>query len=227
MSGPGSVMMGLGGCDRIDGLGNGMDSGGGTVQAVSPDRTPGGSPAQVRRLAAADWPVLRDLRTAALRDAPRAFLGDPVRERAQSAQAWQAWCETGIWLLAERDGQPVGLVHGTWDPDNGDCFVESMWVSPDHRRRGVGRSLLARAGDWAREHGRTAMFLWVLDGNHATRAFYVKLGFVPTGRRQPIGPGLVRIEEEFRLDLAAATVATAVGLSGPDRAAGAVRLADR
>jgi ribosomal protein S18 acetylase RimI-like enzyme len=158
----------------------------------------------VHRLARRHWPVLRDVRLAALLDAPGAFLGDRAVEQARPAEAWQALCGDGSWLLAEVGGAPAGLVRGIRDPDSGDCYLESMWVAPAYRRRGVAGALVHAAAELARDQARPAMFLWVLDGNAATRAFYLGLGFVGTGRRQRIGPGGTRTEEEFRYDLSGA-----------------------
>ena len=56
-------------------------------------------------------------------------------------------------------------------------------VSPDQRRRGIGRSLLQAFLDGARSAGVNRAHLEVRDGNPATQ-MYRRAGFEPIGRRR-------------------------------------------
>lgn len=91
------------------------------------------------------------------------------------------------YLLAGPDGE---------DPGDGDAagFLMSrgaageeelllIAVSPDARRRGVGRALLQRFTNAARERGHLRLFLEMRDGNPAEH-LYRDFGFEPVGRRR-------------------------------------------
>jgi len=55
--------------------------------------------------------------------------------------------------------------------------VEMLVVSPAHRRRGVGRALMAEAAAWARARGAAELVLTVWSGNTDAEAFYQRLGY--------------------------------------------------
>jgi ribosomal protein S18 acetylase RimI-like enzyme len=63
-------------------------------------------------------------------------------------------------------------------------YLMSMWVSPDLRGSGAATRLVDAVRDQARRSGADRIRLWVTDGNERAMAFYVRLGFEPTGRRQ-------------------------------------------
>ena len=67
-------------------------------------------------------------------------------------------------LVAEIDGTVVGFVEvglrshaDACDPIRPVGFIEGWYVEPEHRRRGVGRALVAAAEAWARSQGCTEM----------------------------------------------------------------------
>ena len=142
----------------------------------------------IRRIAADEWRVLRELRLAALADSPEAF-GQPLSEAA--AQPDSEWISASraassgdrrAWFIAWDRDRPVGLVQARRRPPD-DCLVFSMWVSPAVRRAGVGRLLLDEVDRWAASWGARAVVLWVAAGNDAATRFYERIGFVglPTG----------------------------------------------
>jgi diamine N-acetyltransferase len=55
--------------------------------------------------------------------------------------------------------------------------VEMLVVSHAHRRRGIGRALMAEAAGWARERGASELVLTVWAGNTDAEAFYRRLGY--------------------------------------------------
>jgi ribosomal protein S18 acetylase RimI-like enzyme len=57
--------------------------------------------------------------------------------------------------------------------------ITDLGVSPDVRRRGVGRALAAAALAWARERGVARAEVRVVVGNQEGRAFWTGLGFAP------------------------------------------------
>jgi GNAT superfamily N-acetyltransferase len=58
-------------------------------------------------------------------------------------------------------------------------YVNHICVTAAHRRRGIGRGLLAAAGAWAREEQADAVLLDVWGFNAAAQAFFAKEGFAP------------------------------------------------
>ncbi|MGY0234903.1 N-acetyltransferase family protein [Longispora urticae] len=75
--------------------------------------------------------------------------------------------------FAEHDGAVVGVADLLLLDDLG---VVEVYVSPDHRRKGVARTLLAHAVRRAHESGRTVLGAEVAAGTPAT-AFYKAYGF--------------------------------------------------
>jgi ribosomal-protein-alanine N-acetyltransferase len=65
----------------------------------------------------------------------------------------------------------------------GECEILSLAVDPDHRHRGVGRTLLTAAIAWAQTLRASAVFLEVAEDNDVARTLYVAEGFEAVGRR--------------------------------------------
>jgi ribosomal protein S18 acetylase RimI-like enzyme len=76
--------------------------------------------------------------------------------------------------------------HG--DGASGSWHLVSMWVSPAARGRGVADDLVAAVCGCARADGAKRLTLWVTDVNARAQAFYQRLGFRSTGRRQLVRP---------------------------------------
>ena len=118
------------------------------------------------------------------------LLGDPALE---FACAWQ-------------EGEAVGfsqlrLLASVWSPPL-EAFLEDLFVAPEARRHGVGRSLLRHALAQARAHGAARLALTTNEANAAAQALYRAEGLRPhahpryRGRREvlwscrlPVAPG--------------------------------------
>jgi GNAT superfamily N-acetyltransferase len=93
------------------------------------------------------------------------------------------------WLfLAERDGQAVGvfLANQIVSVERGGetLWIEELYVTPDARRTGVARALLAHALDEARRRGLRAFDLEVVPTQAAALALYRALGFEDVPRQR-------------------------------------------
>ena len=92
----------------------------------------------------------------------------------------------GLVGLAEADGKPLGYFVVTWNYDlewNGrDAFLTELFLVPEARDRGLGRTLLAEAERLAIEHGAHALHLMVRPENERAHALYVKAGYVSPKR---------------------------------------------
>ena len=63
-----------------------------------------------------------------------------------------------------------------------------MWVGPNARGTGVAATLVDAVAGHAASQGAGTLVLWVTEVNDRARAFYRRLGFAPTGARQPVRP---------------------------------------
>jgi ribosomal protein S18 acetylase RimI-like enzyme len=66
-------------------------------------------------------------------------------------------------------------------PGTGELYA--LFVHPDHWGTGAGRSLTDAAVADLRDHGCTAVWLWVLEANIRARRFYARYGFTETADR--------------------------------------------
>jgi GNAT superfamily N-acetyltransferase len=140
----------------------------------------------VRETEPRDWQALRDIRLAALRDAPDAFASTHDREAAFTEQDWRDRIARGGTFLAYLpEVSPAGLVGG-YQIAPGVIELISMYVRPWARGRGVGQALIEAVIGWARGQGATEVHLWVNETNKHARLLYERAGFQLTGERQPL-----------------------------------------
>lgn len=163
---------------------------------------------QVRPMRVDEWEQLRELRLAALHDAPYAF-GEQYGQALEVPQTiWQERAERGTRpespvLIAEADDEWLGMLRlGILNdppedeplPEQVDSFpvaeVMSVFVRPEYRGRttggdgGVASLLLDHALDWATErYDAKWAVLDVTVGNGRALAFYMRSGFEDTGLR--------------------------------------------
>jgi GNAT superfamily N-acetyltransferase len=158
----------------------------------------------VRETATDDWPALREIRLAALQDAPDAFASAYASEETLDEAAWRARIARGGSFLAYvpeiSASEPVGLAGG-YEPEPGTVGLISMWVRPQARGHGVGEALIAAVLDWARARSARSVHLWVTEANKPARRLYVRCGFSPTGERQPLPSNLALGELAMTRDL--------------------------
>lgn len=133
-----------------------------------------------------DWPLWRDARLAALRDAPHAFKVRLSDWPTGGEEEWRARFgrRDAVHVVAvSADGRPVGLAGGLPSPGrDGVGELRSLWVAPEARGRRTGDRLLAAVETWARRTGRTSLRLAVLAGNTSAEALYRRNGFTGTDR---------------------------------------------
>jgi [ribosomal protein S18]-alanine N-acetyltransferase len=126
--------------------------------------TTDGSEIAVRLLAPGDEGVVRELATYDGPGDPEALLADP----------------RSLMLVAFYRKRPVGLVvahelprrHG----DRSKLFVYEVDVAESHQRRGIGKALLARLAELARERGIGVGFVLTDEDNIPANALYRSAG---------------------------------------------------
>jgi GNAT superfamily N-acetyltransferase len=160
---------------------------------------------EVRPARAAEWQMLRELRLRALADAPDAFSNTLEEAAALPEQVWRQWAQGGpasVDFIAWEGNVGVGMAAiFAVDDAPGRMQLVAMWVDPRHRRQGVARALVERAVRWAEERQAREVILWVADHNLPARMLYERVGFRPTGRRQPLPSNPVLSESLLRLPL--------------------------
>lgn len=152
-----------------------------------------------------DWEIMRDVRLAALREAPYAFGSAYEREADFTEEQWRARIHdrsvTYFAYLAgtAEPGEPAGLA-GVYEEDGIPDLV-SMWVRPSARGRKAGEALVTACAAWSRARGHGELFLWVTESNAPARRLYERCGFTPTGERQPLpsDPSLPEIRMRLAL----------------------------
>jgi len=158
----------------------------------------------VREAVSDDWRALRDIRLAALRDAPEAF-GSTYDQQATFGEAdWLRRIARGGTFLAYlpevTTSQPAGPAGG-YAERPGLVELVSMYVRPPARGRGVGEALVASVIEWAGARDAASVHQWVTEANRPARLLYERCGFTLTGERQPLpsNPDLGEIGMTFPL----------------------------
>jgi GNAT superfamily N-acetyltransferase len=136
---------------------------------------------------------MRDVRLAALREAPYAFGSTYAREAPFTKEQWLARLhDRAVTYLAYLPGsaEPAGI-GGAYIGEDDDARIQgagvvSMWVRPAARGQKVGEALVEAIADWARGRGCGALQLGVTETNAAARRLYERCGFTPTGERKPL-----------------------------------------
>jgi len=144
--------------------------------------------AEIREAGADAWQAMRDVRLAALRDAPQAFASTYEREVAFTEADWQRRIARGGSFLAyvpELGTAPAGMAGG-FEAGPGTIELVSMWVRPQARGHGIGQALVQAVVGWARARGASRVHLWVTENNGHARLLYERCGFRPTAERQPL-----------------------------------------
>jgi len=166
-----------------------------------PDRIGGG----IRPVRADEWRRWRETRLRMLRDDADFFstrYDDMVREPDQTWRDWVADAAAGdqkTLLVAEEDGQWLGVVGAFARVNPLEVQLISMWVDPKARGRGVARDLIRAVAGWTVGRGSTRVVLFVQEANEPAQQLYERAGFRPTGDRTPASAG----RSAFKLVLAA------------------------
>jgi GNAT superfamily N-acetyltransferase len=155
----------------------------------------------VRRVVPDDWQQFREVRLAALADAPSAFLTTYEQAAQYDEQVWRLRAAEGGTMLAWRGDRPVGIAAG-FVPDEVPELV-MMWVEPAARGTGVVEALIDSVATWAGERAAGELRLWVVDGNERAERAYDRYGFRRTGRAQPVPGRPDETEVEMSLSLEA------------------------
>nr|WP_237702823.1 MULTISPECIES: GNAT family N-acetyltransferase [Protofrankia] len=160
----------------------------------------------VRRITPGDAERLRDVRLAALADAPGSFWQTLAAESARPDADWRARASRNsagdahaTFLLEQDDTTVGGSVPASDSTPTGDSAstgmvdvyrpsrapefreLAAMWVAPAARGTGAADALLDAAVNWARAVGAIGVRLWVVPTNTAAVRLYARHGFERAG----------------------------------------------
>ena len=149
----------------------------------------------VRRVTLEMWEMAKEVRLAALKEAPYAF-GTRYEEAIQRTEdEWReiatarAFPADDSLFLAFVGEEAVGIAGGFRDRENPDRMdLTSVWVAPHWRGTGVASALIEAVCDAATLIGATHIAAWVVEGNDRALHLYNRLGFVTQPDRQPYPP---------------------------------------
>lgn len=105
----------------------------------------------------------------------RAFENFAIRELGMLRMLRAAFL---LWLIGYR-------------PKPGEAYISDVGVAADHQGQGVAQMLMEYAEQWAREHDRERMTLWVAATNERAIHVYEKMGFTITRTRSNLMLGVV------------------------------------
>lgn len=88
--------------------------------------------------------------------------------------------------FAKESESITGFILFTQGVDDGD--IESVFVSPEYRKRGIGKFLLSAAVEELFKGNAEKVFLEVRAGNTPAIALYISLGFAEINRRKKYYP---------------------------------------
>lgn len=135
-----------------------------------------------------DWPELRRVRLAALRDAPTAFGVTHASAAAYADADWRnraAGRGPARYLLALDDDRAVGIVAHV-PAAQSDLNLIAMWVEPAQRGTSAAGRLVQAVQAHALEYGHARVVLDVSPDNLRAAAFYRRMGFVFLPQWEPL-----------------------------------------
>lgn len=162
----------------------------------------------IRQLVTGDWELYRDIRLRSLQESPEAFSSTFNDEFKFTPEKWQervgvsGRVHSALPLIAEHGGSAVGIAFGVvHSPSDEYGYIYQMWVDPRHRGKGIGKLLLYRIVEWAKDIGICGLELAVSTSNEAALQLYKSAGFAITGKFEPLRIGSTLKVQKMRLGL--------------------------
>ena len=133
-----------------------------------------------------EWPRLRDLRLASLKENPEAFGGQFESERIFSEIQWREKFVNLEFIVASVDRVDVGIMSvEVLEGDYGaTCWIGGCWTNPEYRGQGALRALFRFVDDHGVDKGWQRQGLGVWTDNERAIAAYTAIGFIAAGEKQ-------------------------------------------
>ncbi|WP_053364624.1 GNAT family N-acetyltransferase [Bacillus sp. FJAT-27251] len=141
---------------------------------------------KIRKLGSMDASAYIKLRLEALRDTPEAFSSSYEEEKDYPLERTASRLDDvhSFTFGAFADDRLIGVV--TLVPDTKikikhRAHIFAMYVTPNFRRTGAGRALIAKALSQAKENGTEQLYLTVTASNEPAKKLYQSFGFTTYG----------------------------------------------
>jgi len=178
---------------------------------VQNSEMPGTSPYLVRKASEYDATRIAEIQVGTWQVAYRGLLPDDYLDGLDPVRRTVVWkgllsAAQGVVFVAMKDSHIVGFCDVLPSRDAAAppeiAEIAALYVEPSAWGTGAGRSLVASAVEYARDHGFVVLTLWVLSTNTRARRFYEKAGFSPDGAEKSEERSGVSLHElRYRLDL--------------------------
>lgn len=139
---------------------------------------------RLRRLTPHDWQIFREIRLAALAEAPHAYSSTLAQWQGENdvEQRWRKrLADVPYNAIVYLDDVAAGVAGATSPNDDGTIELISMWVAPFARGKGVGDELIRAVIEYAGTIGIQSVSVRVRETNAAARAAYARNGFLDAG----------------------------------------------
>lgn len=143
---------------------------------------------EIKILMPEQWQLYKNLRCAALADAPYAYSSTLDEALKRSDEDWQQLSlqyarDPSVTYFAFEEEVPCGMSACVIDGSEAEMFA--LWVDPIFRRKGVGGRLVEFARAWSGSRGCRKLKVGVFDDNPAALMFYRSAGFEDVGQIKP------------------------------------------
>jgi ribosomal protein S18 acetylase RimI-like enzyme len=92
---------------------------------------------------------------------------------------------SATWIAEDQDKMTgFAIVEWTLEPGHPTAYIQTLEVSPKHRRKGIGLELLRRLEGSARSAGTSLIWLHVEEGNESAIRLYRAEGYQLKGRHE-------------------------------------------
>ena len=138
--------------------------------------------------------ALQDIERAAGRSFAEIGMAEVAEDEPPSIEVLERYRAAGrAWVAVDADDHPVGYLIA--ELVDGNAHVDQVSVHPDSSRQGIGRALVGRVVDWARDEDVPAITLTTFADVAWNAPYYERLGFRTLGENE-LTPGLLRKRAE-------------------------------
>jgi len=118
---------------------------------------------------------------------------DAANDPPDSIEVLNSYAEAGrSWVAVSQEEEVIGYI--LLDVIDRAAHIEQVTVHPDHQGRGVGKALIERAKEWARDRQLPAVTLTTFSEVPWNKPLYEHLGFRVLGDDE-VGPELRAVQE--------------------------------
>lgn len=137
----------------------------------------------------ADFPAVAEITNHAIRTTAVHFAYEPI-PTAELVELWEQGRDRYPWLVAEIDGRVAGYAKaGPWRTRDAYAWTAetTVYIHPDHHRRGIGRALYARLLEILRSQGFHMAIGGITLPNEASVGLHEAMGFRHVGTHRQVG----------------------------------------